>query len=264
MRAILSFVRASVIGLATFAVMTASLCIALSIAIAGPPTAEEMASVRLLFAHVSRAIDAGALRLGEDICSSPNLSALCPGEESEPVAVAEAAPPTLAPTVSRADEAIIIDAPPSAEDAPLLGGLGVTDPPPPPPRAEPPRPPRTETARAPRPRIERRSASRDARRPASRVSTIRRAPPPLRHTPQERAETLPAASEGEVLREIRSAPATELRHAEPTQEQQPVQTSADWDEPGYEEDPYYEDRSYDPGSPTEDEYYLERDPYESW
>lgn len=260
MRAILSFVRASVVGLSAFVVLTASLCIALSIAIAGPPTASEMASLQEAVSIISRQVGEASRRIGEDICQSEDLDALCPSDEggTRDVAQADLAQPPPAAPSSRAVEIAEHQqsAPRSASDTDLLGGSEASVP-----RAS----PAERAAAAPRPRAERRASSRDHRRPQPR--TGRRAPspppPPLLHAAQERAESLPAASDAEALAEISAAREMELRHPEPRQEEQPAYEARDWDEEYYEDepqgdDPYADDPAY------EEEEYPEPNPYGRW
>lgn len=245
MRAILSFVRTTLIGLACFATFTAALCIALSIAIAGPPTAAEMAGARELLAELSRALGDGMRRGRDDGCGSGSV---CADAERYQVEMAEAQPAEVTPPRSAAEIAVAVEEP-RADPSELLGPGDVAV-----------APARVDRVQPPRPRAERRASVADHRRPAPRPRIAPRRsppPPPLRSPSQGRTETLPAATDADSLAEIRSAPEARLRHPEPYQDEQQAYEAEEWEDEPYDEEDSYEDPPY------EDDY--ERDPYdETW
>jgi hypothetical protein len=246
MRAILSFVRASLMGLACFAAFTAALCIAFSFAIAGPPTASEMAGARELFAELSRALDDGIRRISDDGCGSDPA---CADTEGEEIVIADAQPAEVVRSRPAATDVVVAveDRRADPETSSLLGGSDFAVVPGPVERAE------------PRPRAERRASVADRRRPAPRprIAPRQTPPPPLRAPSQGRTETLPAATDADSLAEIRSSPETRLRHPEPYQDEQPAYEAEGWEDEPYDEGDAYEEPAY------EDDY--ERDPYdETW
>ena len=80
MRALIFLVRSWLVGIGVFAAMTLSLCVALTIAIAGPPSKSEIADLRALIAEAINGRGGGA---PQDVQQASAERA-----ETEPAAVA--------------------------------------------------------------------------------------------------------------------------------------------------------------------------------
>ncbi|MGD9979684.1 MAG: hypothetical protein AB7H66_13885 [Hyphomonadaceae bacterium] len=191
MRAV-PLVRAWLYGFRGFVVMTASLAIAFSVAITGPPTNTELdivtEAVATRAAAFGEEIEAAAIQ----VCPSlPNeVQMLCgaapapaPAEETPP------APPKPPPPVELTANEDAVTPPPANVDADLLGAPPRVE------RAQPPRRAATQRTSAQRP-----VAHRDAT-PPRRATTPRRVTP-ARAAPQRTASDRPAA---ERIRAARQA-----------------------------------------------------------
>jgi hypothetical protein len=124
MGAMVSFVRNWLVGLGLFAGGTAAVCLALSFAIAGPPTDEEMAAISGFVADAMEEGGALAERAAASLCDEYDFCT------DAPVTVAEAPAPTAnesletpAPNALSAGP-IVVEAPPqpALPSTPLLGG----------------------------------------------------------------------------------------------------------------------------------------------
>jgi hypothetical protein len=205
-RAILSLVRGSLYSLVAFAALTASLALAFSFAIAGPPTDEEMLG---LGRGVSVALERAGIatdRLAERFCEASDL---CGDRQAEAVDVSapegEVTPVADALAPSAREEPAPVPAAPdlTAADAALLGS------------ADGAAPPRRTTTRPSPPRTERSAAP--ARRRAVRTPsppiTVERSDPleQLAERVEEMLSQTPAAYEpdfppGGVEQEPQSEP----------------------------------------------------------
>lgn len=168
MRAMVSLVRSWLVGIGVFAAMTLSLCVALTFAIAGPPTKSELADLRALIADT--------------------LRSLAPAEQNDaeqrPVEHAQPAP---APE------------PPRRERSPLLGGPQTAAPAPEPQQAAPRRrqPDQTPAAQPP-PAIDSRAAQ-IARDAEALLATL--PPPPDKDAAGETEASAPADAWGDLGKE---------------------------------------------------------------
>jgi hypothetical protein len=90
MRAGMSFVRLGLAGLGKFVVLTSALSIAMFVAVTGPPTPSETASVSAAAGHVVRRFDSAALHFTFDLCDSIPVAAHAAGVCGRPSAAAVA------------------------------------------------------------------------------------------------------------------------------------------------------------------------------
>ena len=84
MRARMSIVLA---GFGKFVLMTSAFCIAMTIAITGPPTPSETAGVSAIVNHAVRRFDSAALNLSFDLCKRAAVVAHVAGLCATPVTV---------------------------------------------------------------------------------------------------------------------------------------------------------------------------------
>jgi hypothetical protein len=127
MRGRISLVGAIARGLAVFTAMTASLALALFIAITGPPSNDEMAGLRAAGDAALAKFEEGTRALGDAVCAQLptkwKIAAECPGAETE-VAQAKSEPPPVVPlppdTIAPQPPVQIAET--HEPDAPLLGG----------------------------------------------------------------------------------------------------------------------------------------------
>ena len=93
MSARVSFVRSGLAGLGRFVFLTSAICIGMIIAISGPPTPSETASLGSAVSHVVRRFDSAALHFTFDLCDNVPVAAHAAGLCAKPtVAVARAEP----------------------------------------------------------------------------------------------------------------------------------------------------------------------------
>jgi len=93
MSARVSFVRSGLAGLGRFVFLTSAICIGMIIAISGPPTPSETASLGSAVSHVVRRFDSAALHFTFDLCDNVPVAAHAAGLCAKPtVAVARALP----------------------------------------------------------------------------------------------------------------------------------------------------------------------------
>ena len=254
----LSLVRAWLHGIGAFLAVTAAFVLALSLAISGPPTAEEMTGLSQVSstagAEISRAARGFGARLCEVLGPHGDIGG-CPQRVAQAPPAAEPPPPL--PRAPVATPPIVLSDVETRSADDLLGG---TDGPvmrAPPPAAE-------QSAEAARPRTAPRAS------PHPRASQERRARAVVSLRPPVTAEALAIARDVSArLREAAPmAPPIRSETAPPPAPTKPSPASRDpyWEDepPYYEEDrayrddrsPYYEDeRGY-----YEDEYY----PDETW
>lgn len=122
MRATLSLLQAWIVGIGVFIAMSAAFCVALIVAIAGPPTDEEMQGLRAASNAALRSLADAVDRAGDDLCErfpqTAGADQFCPAQTAEAPSPAsppsvQTPPPAPAPRPARA-------APP-AEPPDLLG-----------------------------------------------------------------------------------------------------------------------------------------------
>jgi hypothetical protein len=121
-RAILSLVRLWLYGTGVFVAMTVSLVLALSIAIAGPPTAEELSGLRAVFGIVIGEASEAAARAKTGLCAQlpPEVCGV-PETDRREIQQAGIEPPPPIP-VGREQAAVeATDIAEAAPAAPLLG-----------------------------------------------------------------------------------------------------------------------------------------------
>ena len=241
MRAGMSLVRAWAYGIVMFLAMTASLALAFSIAITGPPTDEEIEGAEALLGAASREFDAVARRLGEQACADlpPDMAAgFCAGSaapEPAPAAREDLTPPAAPPRQPPADRETAVSGLPNEADANLLGGVGASAVIRPPERAPRRRAHGAATQRFP-------SARRVTPRSIERA-TVRELP------------SIPATRD-EPLADIRQAPIPDVARERLTQyEAAPAEeyVEDDWYERDEYADEYYVEEYYD-----DDAYEAER------
>lgn len=86
----MSYIRAWVYGVSGFVAATASLTVAMTIAISGPPTAAEMQALQAMAAHAAADLAPRIEQLGADVCDQLPEALFC---EDQSVATAEDPPP---------------------------------------------------------------------------------------------------------------------------------------------------------------------------
>lgn len=192
MRGRMSFVGAVARGLLVFTMMTASLAVALFLAITGPPSNDEMRGLRVLADQAAHQFESGAGRLGASICAQlpPKVKPAAGCRiDGAPVMQAKAEPPPampLPPDITVPQPPVqIAEAQTQADDARLLGADAA---------ASVPVVLEQVRVRAVAPRHARARAAHGSRvasrHPAQRISSHPRAPSvPSRHTTS--ARTLP-------------------------------------------------------------------------
>src|SRR5262245_13599343 len=105
MRARMSFVLKGLAGLSRFFMLTGAFCLAMIIAITGPPTPSETSSLSAAAGHMVRHADSVALRFTFDLCDSMPVIAHTAGLCGDPaVAIARATPPVREIQVSAVSE----------------------------------------------------------------------------------------------------------------------------------------------------------------
>lgn len=87
MRAKESLVQLGLAGLGKFVVMTSAFCLAMTVAISGPPTPSETAGVRSALTHAIRRVDSAALNLNFDLCRRAAVIAHAAGLCAAPATV---------------------------------------------------------------------------------------------------------------------------------------------------------------------------------
>jgi hypothetical protein len=201
MRALISLVRSWLVGIGVFAAMTLSLCVALTIAIAGPPSKSEIADLRALIAEAINGRGGGA---PQDVQQASAERA-----ETEPAAVP---PPSPRDRSARQDRSR------------LLGGLQGGSPTPEPRHAE-----QRPAARLIEPRPLRAPAQQVERRAAP--ARVRDEPPAARPPPaiDSRAAQI-ARDADELLATLPSPPgkdeASETEASDPRDETREEETEA--------------------------------------
>src|SRR5689334_693248 len=107
MRARTSFVLMGLAGLSRFIVLTGAFCLAMIIAITGPPTRSETAGLSTAIGHAVRRLDTAALHFTFDLCDNVPIAAhaagLCAGPE---VALVRAQPQARSLQVSAVSETL--------------------------------------------------------------------------------------------------------------------------------------------------------------
>jgi hypothetical protein len=250
-------------GIGVFVAMTVSLCIAFSIAITGPPTPSEMASLQAALASAMRKLGGAAQRAGAEACeraSADARDAACPAQETP--AQAKSEPPSPEPALAEQPAIAPIEA--AELDAPtpdLLGGAV-----------------EAREARAPgargapeAPPVRNRAAAANGRRVPL---------PPLRAS-IEHVEPLAASSDTAALADAHPPTAAVLREEELAEgwpgEHWPVEAEApppDWrawpteneQAPAIGEDDYYEDEGHSGyyEDPAYEEHLDEAYPDDGW
>jgi hypothetical protein len=213
MGAMLSLIRNWLVGLGLFAGGTAAVCVALSFAIAGPPTDEEMSALSAFTDDAMREGGALAERAAASFCAEVDICESASQVAEAPVTRTDLAPPPLPePEVLPEPVNEIIVA------APLLGGQDEG------PRTE----RRRQRAEARSERAQPRRASRDLRARAERPR-----PAPL-ETPRQVAVERLAEREAPAIQDV---PAAYQADFGPDEQQQIAQESHD--------DAYYDERYAD-------------------
>jgi hypothetical protein len=244
----MSVVRNWLYGLGMFTAMTASLVIAFGVAISGPPTDEEMASVDEALGiasseagRVTQDLLAQACAEWPELCGTQTILAEVPEEPIAP----PAAPPRYEPEVI--EPALVIEAPESEAEAALLGSASSAATPRPAPEV---RQRAAEVRRAPEVRrrtaevspraAPRRAAAPRARAPVSRRAAARAPAPPPPIEVEQRA-ALARLMEG-VESVLAGVPAAYEAELPPDQAEQQVQSEGDegYDE-GAPDDGYWDD-----------------------
>lgn len=87
MRARTSLVQLGLAGLWKFVVMTSAFCLAMTVAITGPPTPSETAGVNAVVNHAVRRFDSAALNLNFDLCRRAGVIAHAAGLCAAPATV---------------------------------------------------------------------------------------------------------------------------------------------------------------------------------
>lgn len=178
MRAVMSLVRAWIAGIGGFAMITAAFLVAMTLAISGPPTADEMAGLESATQTAFREADRAARSFGDDMCVRLDLD--CAPQQARVEPPQRVAPPVE--TTPKPPPAIVAEVvpPPEPDPPPSLAG-SPTETQTPPPQARERAARRTPDVRA------RRAAAREERvRPHRRESTAarpHRAPRPRRSPP---------------------------------------------------------------------------------
>ncbi|QGZ94335.1 hypothetical protein [Terricaulis silvestris] len=211
MGAVLSLIRNWLLGLGLFAGGTAAVAVALSFAIAGPPTDEEMSALSGFTDDAMREGGALAERAAASFCAEVDIC------ETAPVTVAEA-PPSMAPPPLPEPEVVPEPASEIVVTAPLLGGQDNA--------------PRIEARRQ---RAEPRGSRRELRARAERAR-----PAPLQTPRQSTIEHL-AEREAPAIQDV---PAAYQADFGPDDQQQVAQQPAD-DQAYYDEHYADNEGSYD-------------------
>jgi hypothetical protein len=207
MGAMLSFVRNWLVGLGLFAGGTAAVCVALSFAIAGPPTDEEMSALSAFTDDAMREGGALAERAAASFCAEVDICESASQVAEAPVPRTDLAPPPLPePEVLPEPVNEIVVA------APLLGGQDDS--------------PRTEARRQ---RVEPRRTRRELRARAEHAR-----PAPLQ-TPRQSAIEHLAEREAPPIQDV---PAAYQADFGPDEQQQVAQQPAD-------DQAYYDERYAD-------------------
>ncbi|MBS0386607.1 MAG: hypothetical protein JSS00_14790, partial [Proteobacteria bacterium] len=103
----MSFVQSGLAGLGRFVLLTSAFCIATIIAITGPPTPSETASVTAAVGHMVRRFDGAAVRFTLGLCNNAPVAAHAAGLCAKPVVVpARSKQPARAVRVSEVAEAL--------------------------------------------------------------------------------------------------------------------------------------------------------------
>lgn len=104
MRATLSLLQAWILGIGVFIAMSAAFCVALIVAIAGPPTDEEMRGMRAASNAALRSLTDALDQAGEDLCArfpqTAGADQFCPAETAEASPPPTPAPVDIAPPAS--------------------------------------------------------------------------------------------------------------------------------------------------------------------
>src|SRR6185295_357130 len=87
MRAKVSLVQLGLAGLGKFVVMTSAFCLAMTVAITGPPTPSETAGVSAVVNHAVRRFDSAALNFNFDLCRRAAVIAHAAGLCAAPATV---------------------------------------------------------------------------------------------------------------------------------------------------------------------------------
>lgn len=102
MRATLSLLQAWILGIGVFIAMSAAFCVALIVAIAGPPTDEEMRGMRAASNAALRSLTSALDRAGEDLCDrfpqTAGADQFCPAETAEASTPASSPAPPVSAT----------------------------------------------------------------------------------------------------------------------------------------------------------------------
>lgn len=261
-----SLLRASVQGAGVFLALTASLVLAFSIAITGPPTRSEMTLLRQTASAILRGVQVAAGGWRAEACVQVDVPCApepSPLSEPAPTAAVVASPPApiLATPTDPAPDVVAPDVvAPDSRSAELLGGADA-------PRTAPRRPP-PRAAPTAEPRVERseRTTGRHARTGRQQSRTMRarapsaQAPARLPAVTASRAENLPAYAEG-ALEEVHGGDAPAIREEQTSVEKD---EALPWDE-RVDDDPYsneqYEDDA-DARYESERSYYEDDDRHE--